>query len=192
MPDKKNEAATKAAAVDPAAAAPRPRGKNVHIAADEVEVTTTLEVPEGHVVVEPPTAATPAITMPETDARAAEVAAETEAALKAKAAREETILRTEGQRAVSALWENTQMRLALLTVAGFMLAHVFVVVAIGYVLLSNWRLLTDAPAALAALVAILTGSLGAIASMASLVIAAYFHRTNSTRVGGVSKDYEGR
>lgn len=109
-----------------------------------------------------------------------------------KAEWSETSLRTEGQRAVSALWEGTQMRLALLTVSGFMLAHVFVVVAVGGVLFLNWEALSDVPAALAALVAILTGSLGAIASMASLVIAAYFHRTNSSRIGGVGKDYEGR
>lgn len=162
-------------------AKPGKRAPAVHIDADEVHVESAVEVPTGHVIVEPPTAATPAVARPSTDVRDAVVATELE-----------TSLRTEGQRAVSALWESTQTRLALLTVAGFMAAHVFVVVILTLLMIMHWKTLSEFPALVAVLVAVLTGSLGAIASMASLVIAAYFHRTNSSRIGGVSKGYEGR
>ena len=82
--------------------APRPKGKNVHIDAEEVQVTSNTEVPEGHVVVEPPTAAAPAVTMPERDARAADTAEQSE-----------TSLRTEGQRRINFVWELTQSLVAL-------------------------------------------------------------------------------
>lgn len=108
------------------------------------------------------------------DARAASTAQEAE-----------TTLRSQGQRDINRVWEDTQMRLALLTVGGFMMAHTLVVVALALVLILSWSKLAQLPAALAALVAILTGCLGAIASLASLVIGFYFSRTNHTRTGGV-------
>ena len=165
MPDRKNG--------EPKAA----KGKTVHIAADEVEVTTTLEVPEGHVVVEPPTAATPAVTVPETAARAAEAAKQVE-----------TSLRTEGQRSTSWLWESTQMRLALLAGITFALGHLGIVMAVGWLLVTEWQLLVEYPAALAPLVVILTAALGSIGSLAASVASSYFTRTNSHRTGGVGGD----
>ena len=148
--------------------------KQVHIDADEVQVTTTTEVPEGHVIVEPPTSATPAVTAP------------------ADAVREETVLRTQGQRDTSFLWENTQMRLALLMVGGFMGAHLVIVLSIGYLLVMHWEMLANNPGMLTPLVVILTATLGSISTLAAGVSATYFSRTNSHKVGGVEKGYEGR
>lgn len=101
----------------------------------------------------------------------------------------ETSKRTESQRNINRTWEDTQMRLAILTVGTFVLAHLFVVVTIALVLVLRWDTLSDNPAAIAVLVAILTASLGAIASTASLVIGFYFGRTNHTRTGGVGGEY---
>lgn len=172
----------------------RPLGpkKAVHIDADEVHVESAVELPAGHVIVEPPTAATPAMARPSTDVRAAEEAVETAEALSEKGRREETILRTEGQRKTSWRWEGTQMWLALIGVGGFMLVHCIVVVGITYILVNEWRVLSQYPAALTPLVVILTAALGSIASLASSVASTYFTRTNSHKIGGVQKDYEGR
>jgi hypothetical protein len=104
----------------------------------------------------------------------------------------ETALRTEGQRATSLVYEHTQMRLAMIAVAGFMAAHIFIVIAISWVLVQGWESLVEAPGVLAVLAAILTSSLGAMAAMAAMVAATYFQRTNSHKIGGVGKDYEGR
>lgn len=104
----------------------------------------------------------------------------------------ETALRTEGQRATSGVWENTQMKLAILAFGGFMISHTFIVVAIGLVLVVQWKSLVGSPAGLAALVAVLAATNAAISSMAAVVTVAYFQRTNSHKVGGVGKDYEGR
>lgn len=109
-----------------------------------------------------------------------------------KSEQAETSLRTEGQRATSWLWESTQKNLAMLMVGGFMLAHVSIVLAIAYLLITSWELLAKNPNAMTPLVVILTASLGAIASLASSVASSYFSRTNSHKVGGVSKDHEGR
>jgi len=111
----------------------------------------------------------------------------------AKTAQEsETALRTEGQRATSLVYESTQTRLALIAVAGFMGAHMFIVAVVGWVLVTAWDRIVEAQAVMAVLAAILTSALGAIAAMASLVAATYFQRTNSHKVGGVGKDHEGR
>jgi hypothetical protein len=131
--------------------------------------------------------------------RAAQAAQERETALAGDAARatqleaeSQTALRTEGQRATSGVWENTQMKLAILAFGGFMVSHTFIVVAIGIVLVTQWRSLVESPAGLAALVAVLAATNAAISSMAAVVTVAYFQRTNSHKVGGVDKDYVGR
>lgn len=103
----------------------------------------------------------------------------------------ETALHTEGQRATSLVWEGTQMKLALMTVGGFLASELFVVAVLTLILIKNWTSLSDNPTAIAVLVAVLTASLGAIASTASLVIGFYFGRTNHQRVGGVGGDSAG-
>lgn len=112
--------------------------------------------------------------------------------MKDQAEQTEASLRTEGQRSTSWLWESTQMRLALLAGVTFALAHLGIVLAIGWLLVTNWQLLVEYPAALAPLVVILTAALGSIASLASAVASSYFARTNSHKVGGVGRGHEGR
>lgn len=136
----------------------------VHIDADEVQVVSTMEVPEGHVVVEPPTAATPAITMPETDARAAEVAVETEAALKAKGKHEETVLRTSSQRRINLVWELTQA--------------VVTVMVVGSTLYIAGRLaLSDSTDRTVAFLL--------MSNAFFMIVTFYYQRTNHIRTGGV-------
>jgi hypothetical protein len=108
-----------------------------------------------------------------------------------EAALSEVALRSEGQRTISRVWEDTQMRLALLTVGGFMFAQSAVVMLVAIALVWNWASLAENPTAIAVLIAVLSGSLGAIGSLASLVIGFYFGRTNHQRVGGPGGDSAG-
>lgn len=146
-------------------AAPRPKGRNVHIAADEVEVTTTMEVPEGHVVVEPPTGATPAVTMPEADARAVETAEQSE-----------TSLHSKGQRETSMLWELTQKDVALSTV------RTTLAVAGITAIFGTWLQIAEN---------VRMGAFIFLYGVANLVIGFYFGRTNHTRTGGPGGDSAG-
>jgi hypothetical protein len=114
------------------------------------------------------------------DRHSAQIAGESEAAL-----------RSEGQRTVSAMWESTQMRLALMAVGGFMAAHIIIILAVGWVLATNWQLLAENPGTLTPLMVILTAALGALASLAAGVSATYFVRTNTHRVGGPGGDDAG-
>lgn len=109
-----------------------------------------------------------------------------------EAEQSETRLRTEGQRQTSWRWEGTQMWLALVFCGGFMVGHLTVVGSLSFVLVTQWELLASEAATLAVLVALLATSLGAIASLAAGVVATYFQRTNSHKVGGVEKGHEGR
>lgn len=102
----------------------------------------------------------------------------------------ETVLHSQGQRDTSMLWETTQTRLANLTIIGFLVGHLLVVIAIASVLVAQWSKVADSPA-LAVMIAVLTGALGSIATLAASVISSYFHRTNSTRVGGPGGDSAG-
>jgi hypothetical protein len=113
-----------------------------------------------------------------------------ERALHTQGARDAATQGSAGRRVINLMWETTQKQLALLVVLGFMVAHLFNAMAVSLILVLYWRDLTKNPVALAVLVAVLTGSLGAISSMASLIIGFYFSRTNHTRTGGVGPERE--
>lgn len=148
------------------AAAEAARAAAVHIDADEVHVESAVELPEGHVIVEPPTAATPALARPSTDVRDAEVAAESETSLSAQGRREETILRTSGQRKINLVWEATQAVVTIMVVASTLFIAGSLVLngkdsdnrAAAFLLLSNAFF---------------------------MIVTAYYQRTNHTRTGGV-------
>lgn len=150
---------------DPAAKAGK-RATAVHIDADEVHVASAVELPEGHVVVEPPTAATPAMARPSTDVRDAEVAVEAASALSAQGRRDETVLRTHSQRKINLIWELTQAIVTILVVASTLFIAGSLVLrgesednrAAAFLLLSNAFF---------------------------MIVTAYYQRTNHTRTGGV-------
>lgn len=133
------------------------------------------------------TPAMPLTAQRDADARQAERIGEA-AKAEATGVREAAVERTAGQRSTSMMWETTQKNLALWVIAGFMLAHFLVVIAAAVILVAYWREISKWPVGMAVLVALLTGALGAIASLASLVIGFYFSRTNHSRVGGVGGD----
>lgn len=80
------------------------------------------------------------------------------------------------------------MRIALAVVGGVMVANLAVVTAVTGILLSAKAPLD--PVALAIYVALLSGALGTLASLGSLVIGFYFGRTNHVAVGGVKGSEE--
>lgn len=110
------------------------------------------------------------------DIRRAEVAGEDAAALASQGARDAAALRTEGQRGISLIQETTQMKIAILTVSGFMAAQLGVVGVILVVILRG------EPSAV--VLAVLAGVLGTLSSMMTLVIGFYFGRTNHSAVTG--------
>jgi hypothetical protein len=97
-------------------------------------------------------------------------------ALAAAGAREAAALRTEGQRGISLIQETTQMRIAILTVVGFMSAQLGVVAVIMVLILRG------EPSSV--VLAVLGGVLGTLSSMMTLVIGFYFGRTNHSAVTG--------
>lgn len=109
-----------------------------------------------------------------TDDRDYQVAGEAADVLRTAGQREEAALGNEGRRRVNLLWEQTQMRIAIIVVLGMKAAHLAVV---GVVLV----LLVLHPESSLPLVSVLMGTLSALSSTMSLVVGFYFGRTDHQR-----------
>lgn len=112
--------------------------------------------------------------MDDKGSREHQVAGEEAATAQATGRREQTALGNEGRRRVNFLWEQTQMRIALIVVVGMKLAHLSVVGVILYLLVTRRD---PSPV----FVAVLSGTLAALSSTMSLVVGFYFGRTDHQR-----------
>ena len=102
-----------------------------------------------------------------------------------KTTTDEIALKTEGQRAINRLWENSQARIAWMTVSSYLVCCVAVLMVI------VWRVGAGQPID-ERMMALGATAFVSLASTVSGVIGFYFGRTNHQREGGVGPHIVGR